>query len=167
MSLSGRGPKALACLAVVLAMVLGAIPAMAKVGQAYYCAVEQLSVHKRANVNSVAVDTLKRGEKVVHLSTKNGLWRVQIASGEGFVKPKTKKGDRNLVEKPYKKDGIYVVKGTKRAILRESPSTAAAALDALKRYTAVKLTKLDGYWGYVTTQNGTKGWIRLKFISPV
>lgn len=161
------GLKAALSVLVVMVLVLSSLPAMAKVGETYYCAVTGLTVHSKANTRSAALGTLSLSDKVVHVSTKNGMWRIRAKGGEGFVKPKNKKGDRNLVLQPYEKNGVYVVKGTKRLALRESPDKGATVQGVVKRYGAVKLTQLDGYWGYVTSQDGIRGWVRMKFLRPV
>lgn len=160
-------PKTMVSLVVVLLLVLSSMPAMAKKGQTYYCVVEGLTVYQKASTKSASVGTLGMSDPVIHLGTRKGMWRVRARGGEGYVKPKSSKGDFHLASKPLQKDGVYVVKGIKRLALRAEPVKSAAAQGVVRRYTAVKLKKVDGYWGYVVSQDGSAGWARLRYLKSV
>ena len=160
-------PKAVLSLLVALLLLLASLPAMAKAGQTYYCVVEGLSVYQKASTKSASVGTLGMSDPVIHLGTRKGMWRIRANGGEGYVKPKSNKGDPHLALKPLKKDGVYVVKGVKRLALRAEPVKSSAAQGVVRRYAAVKLKKVDGYWGYVVSQDGSAGWTRLRYLKSV
>lgn len=161
-----RRPVRVLAAVLLLSLLFAAIPAAAKVGQVYYTVIDGLNVHEKANGKSEVLGVLHRDDPVIHLSTRNGMWRVRAKGGEGFVKPRTQQGDPNLTLEAFEQEGVYKIKGISHAPVRVEADKSSKKIGTFKRGTLVQLKRLSGYWGYVHDKTGNAGWVRLKFLKP-
>lgn len=149
----------------VLVLTLSACisPAFAKVGKTYASRVEGLRIHEKANGGSAQIGRLTRGQKVVHLASSKGWWKIQTADGKkgyvynSYLKP---------VEPTWVKNGYYKVYKITKATLRSGPRSEAAKSGELKRGTIVRLLSKQGNWGKVKASSGKSGWVQLKYLTP-
>ncbi len=140
-------------------MGISAPPASAALNKVYVCKVQGLAL--RAGPGSIDyISKLDKGDKVLHVGTKNRWWRVKTKQGYvGFVKKANLTPTSRLI-----KDAIYKVSKTSALKVYAAPRTQSKALGTVKRGTAVQLKTVRNDWSYVKLENGNSGWVRHKFL---
>lgn len=149
--------------AVLLAVLLAgtAVPVVAQRGMTYVCMTQGLRIRRAAKSGSVIIGKMNKGQKALHLSSKNGWWRVRVAGGVvGYVWPSyLRKAGSSIC----RKNAFYKVKSA--ATVRQAPRTVATKVGKLKKGKVVKLIGMQGSWGKVKAGGAKTGWVLLKKLA--
>lgn len=152
---------ALVCLVLVASMALAPLGAAAEKGKIYKATDHGVRIREKAQSGSAIIGKLKKGEKVIHLSTKNHWWRIKTAKGLiGYVFPSNLKYYRT-----YDVGKIYRASSTKGVKVYKRASTSSGVKGKLTRkYTVVLLAK-SGSWGLIRViKNGKVGYLPLSSL---
>ena len=70
--------------ALAVSLLLGGNSALAKIGRTYYCIADNLRVHPKPNAVSEFNNRVRlfKNNRVRHISTKGGWWRVRILTNK-------------------------------------------------------------------------------------
>ncbi|MGI6173644.1 MAG: SH3 domain-containing protein [Christensenellales bacterium] len=158
--------RALLC-ALLLAMLLTqtAAPAFAKVGKIYVVAVQglrQRSSPKGGDLGNV-LRSLKKGTKVVHLSSKGNWWRVRTAKGNvGYVFSKYLIASGASTGTGIKAGKTYKVTAS-ALVVRRGPGTSYKRLGSLRRGQRVAVLAVNGAWARIS-RNGKVGYVAKRYL---
>ncbi|MPN39244.1 hypothetical protein SDC9_186772 [bioreactor metagenome] len=113
----------LICLALIASMALAPLNALAEKGKIYKSTENGVRIREKPQSGSAIIGKLKKGEKVIHLSTKNNWWRIKTSNGlSGYVFPSNLKYYRTYdVGKIYRASsskGIKVYKSQNSFLIR-------------------------------------------------
>jgi uncharacterized protein YgiM (DUF1202 family) len=149
---------ALVCIVLVASMALAPIGAAAEKGKIYRATENGVRIREKPQSGSAVVGKLKKGEKVIHLSTKNNWWKIKTAKGlTGYVFPTNLKYYRT-----YEVGKIYMASSTKGVKVYKKASTASGVKGTLTRKYNVVLLAKSGSWGLIrVVKNGKVGYLPL------
>jgi uncharacterized protein YgiM (DUF1202 family) len=149
---------ALVCIVLVASMALAPIGAAAEKGKIYRATENGVRIREKPQSGSAVVGKLKKGEKVIHLSTKNNWWKIKTAKGlTGYVFPTNLKYYRT-----YEVGKIYRASSTKGVKVYKKASTASGVKGTLTRKYNVVLLAKSGSWGLIrVVKNGKVGYLPL------
>ena len=169
----GRG-RAFACAALAaLWLALSAMPALAVVpssstlagsasSKAYLVNCSGLNLRFGASITSGVQFVLPRGAVVTYISDKSGWWYVSCKRGSTTY--------YGWVDKKYlaplatgAATGSYAVTANQLNV-RAYPRLTARRVGSLTKGTIIRVTELNGDWGYSPTAGG---WIALAYLNPV
>ena len=150
---------------VIVFLTMTAAPALAVSGSTtlapyatsdYMVIVEGLHLRKGPGMEYAIITSLKKGTTITYLGNKYGWWQVRLADGtKGWV------DKQFLTPVTAKTTGSYVV--TVNGLnVRQEPKTSAHSVNKLKKGEVIKITKLNGDWGYSPTAGG---WVALKYLT--
>ena len=149
---------ALVCLVLVASLALAPLGALAEKGKIYKATEGGVRIRAKAQSGSTVIGKLKKGERVVHLSTKIRWWRVKTTNGLiGYVFPTNLKYYRS-----YDVGKIYRASSSKGVKVYKKASSSSGVKGTLTRkYTVVLLAK-SGSWGLIRViKNGKVGYLPL------
>ena len=149
---------AFVCLVLIASLALAPLGAAAEKGKIYRSTDGGVRIREKAQSGSTIIGKLKKGEKVVHLSTKNGWWRIKTAKGLiGYVFPSNLKYYRT-----YEVGKLYKASSSKGVKVYKKASASSGVKGKLTRsYTVVLLAK-SGSWGLIrVVKNGKVGYLPL------
>ncbi len=154
-----RSVLGLICLVLAASLALAPLGVTAEKGKIYRSTESGVRIREKPQSGSQVVGKLKKGEKVIHLSTKNNWWRIKTSNGlVGYVFPSNLKYYRTYdVGKIYRASSSKGIKVYKKAT---SKSSVKGTLT--RKYTVVLLAK-SGNWGLIRViKNGKVGYVPLK-----
>lgn len=146
------------CLVLAASLAFAPLGASAAKGKIYKATDNGVRIRQKAQSGSTIIGKLKKGEKVIHLSTKNNWWRVKTTKGLiGYVFPTNLK-----YYKTYDVGKIYKANSTKGVKVYKKANTASGVKGTLKpKYKVVLLAK-SGKWGLIRViKNGKVGYLPL------
>jgi len=149
----------LICLVLALSLALAPLSVAAEKGKIYKATDSGVRIREKPQSGSAVIGKLSKGQKVIHLSTKNQWWKIKTAAGlTGYVFPTNLKYYRTYdVGRLYKASSAKGVKVYKKA----SPKAAVKGT-LTRKYTVVLLAK-SGDWGLIrVVKNGKVGYVPLK-----
>ena len=149
----------LICLALIASMALAPLNALAEKGKIYKSTENGVRIREKPQSGSAIIGKLKKGEKVIHLSTKNNWWRIKTSNGlSGYVFPSNLKYYRTYdVGKIYRASSSKGIK-----VYKKAASKSGVKGTLTRRYTVVLLAK-SGNWGLIrVVKNGKVGYVPLK-----
>ena len=149
----------LLCLVLAMSLALAPLGAAAEKGKIYKSTENGVRIREKPQSGSTVIGKLKKGEKVIHLSTKNNWWRIKTSYGlTGYVFPSNLKYYRT-----YDVGSIYKASSSKGVKVYKKATTKASVKGTLTRkYTVVLLAK-SGNWGLIRViKNGKVGYVPLK-----
>ena len=159
--------KKIVTIVLILAMLLLSVStAFAKVGNIYV--VKGAGLHLRtkprggeSNADNI-IASLRKGSKVVHLSSKGNWWKVRTASGEvGWVfNAYLRASDSSLTSSDADR---YHVKCSCLNV-RASATTKSKKIGTLKKGTAVNVIAVKNGWGKIKNSEGKIGYIKMKYV---
>lgn len=129
---------------------------------------DPLTVRKSASTSSAAIGTVAKNV-TVKIVEKSGDWyKIQHGKGYGWVSAKYVKLNSTTTKATTQKETSYSANGTVNVKsgelnVRQSASTSAKVLGALKKGTAVKITAKNGSWYKIKYGNGS-GWVSADYI---
>lgn len=136
----------------------------------YYVTANFLNVRSSGSTSAKVVATIKKGASVTFYSQRNNWGEIKTSSGvTGYVSMKylsTTKPNSNTehkVETASNNNIYYVISDTLN--IRDSGDVSADIVDTSIRGDALTLTKIDGAWGKVITEEGVTGWVNLTYLS--
>lgn len=157
-----RALLGLVCLVLIASVALAPVGALAAKGKIYKAITNGVRIREKPQSGSLIVGKLMKGDKVIHLSSKNSWWRVKTSSGLiGYVFPSNLTYYRTYdVGKIYRASSSSGVKVYKKA------STSSGVKGTLTRkYTVVLLAK-KGKWGLIRViKNGKVGYVPLTSLT--
>jgi uncharacterized protein YgiM (DUF1202 family) len=163
--------KSLLCLTLALTLIVGlSAPAYAKVGSVYR--VNASGVHLRTaprggeGHDGNIIASLGKGTKVVHLSTKDGWWRVRTTSGKvGYVYRSflTAVSSNSNSTTTVSSGNTYKVKASSLNV-RSGASTSYKMIGRLKKGTAVYVVATNGTWAKIRVKSGKTGYVAVRYI---
>lgn len=149
----------LICLVLALSLALAPLSVAAEKGKIYKATDSGVRIREKPQSGSTVIGKLSKGQKVIHLSTKNRWWKIKTAAGlTGYVFP------TNLTYyRTYDVGRLYKASSTKGVKVYKKASSKAAVKGTLTRkYTVVLLAK-SGDWGLIrVVKNGKVGYVPLK-----
>jgi uncharacterized protein YgiM (DUF1202 family) len=154
-----RSVLGLICLVLALSLALAPLSAAAEKGRIYKSTDNGVRIREKAQSGSAVIGKLRKGEKVIHLSTKNNWWRIKTASGlTGYVFPSNLKYYRTYdVGKTYRASSTKGIK-----VYKKASSNASVKGTLTRQFTVVLLAK-SGNWGLIRViKNGKVGYVPLK-----
>lgn len=149
---------ALVCLVLVASLALAPLGAAAEKGKIYKATESGVRIREKAQSGSAVIGKLKKGEKVIHLSTKNSWWRIRTSKGlVGYVFPSNLKYYRTYdVGKIYRASSSTGVK-----VYKKASSSSGVKGTLTRKYNVVLLAK-SGSWGLIRViKNGKVGYLPL------
>ena len=147
------------CLMLIASMTFAPLGALADSGRIYKAVEGGVRIREKAQSGSNVVGKLKKGEKVICLSVKNGWYRIKTSSGlTGYVFPSNLKYYRTYeVGKIYRASSSKGVKVYKKAV------TSSGLKGTLTRKYKVVLLAKTSNWGLIRViANGKVGYVPLK-----
>lgn len=147
------------CLILILSVVVGCVPAFAKIGNQYVSTVSGLRVHAAPNGSSEILFKLEKGEFVKHIGSQKNWWMVMNKQGEqGYVfNSFLEAGDPQ-----YKQGNTYLTR--KKVALRKKPTSSSYCKKVLRAGTFVTIESMTQDFAYVTLQNGATGWVAISYL---
>jgi uncharacterized protein YgiM (DUF1202 family) len=148
-------------LAATLTFALPVSSAYAAKGKIYRATAGGVRIRLKPQSGSEVIGKLKKGEKVLHVSTKNNWWRIKTASGQtGYVFPSNLK-----YYKTYDVGQIYRANASKGMKVYSKANTKAKVRGTLSnKYTVVLLAKKNN-WGLIRViKNGRVGYVPLQSL---
>jgi uncharacterized protein YgiM (DUF1202 family) len=149
----------LVCIVLALSLALAPLSVTAEKGKIYRATEGGVRIREKPQSGSTVIGKLHKGEKVIHLSTKNNWWKIKTSSGlTGYVFPSNLKYYRT-----YSVGNLYKASSSKGVKVYKKASSKAAVKGTLTRkYTVVLLAK-SGDWGLIrVVKNGKVGYVPLK-----
>jgi uncharacterized protein YgiM (DUF1202 family) len=142
-------------------MALAPLGAAAEKGKIYKSTENGVRIREKAQSGSTVIGKLKKGEKVIHLSTKNNWWRIKTSYGlTGYVFPSNLKYYRT-----YDVGSIYKASSSKGVKVYKKASTNGGVRGTLTQKYSVVLLAKSGDWGLIRViKNGKVGYIPLKSL---
>lgn len=153
-----RSLLGLLCLVLVASMALAPLGALAEKGKIYKSTDNGVRIREKPKSGSTVIGKLQKGEKVIHLSTKNSWWRIKTSKGlTGYVFPSNLKYYRTYdVGRIYRASSSKGVKVYKKAAAKSGVKGTLT-----KKYKVVLLAK-SGKWGLIRViTNGKVGYVPL------
>ncbi len=152
----------LICLVLMASFALAPASAFAAKGKIYKATTGGVRIREKAQSGSTIIGKLKKGERVIHLSTKNRWWRVRTTNGlTGYVFP------TNLAYyRTYNVGKIYRASSAKGVKVYKKATAKAGVKGTLTRKYSVVLLAKKGNWGLIRViKNGKVGYLPLNSLT--
>lgn len=149
------------CLVLAASLAFMPLGASAAKGKIYRATEGGVRIREKAVSGSMVIGKLKKGEKVIHLSTKNNWWRIKTAKGLiGYVFPTNLK-----YYKTYDVGKLYKASSAKGVKVYKKASTASGVKGTLNQKYKVVLLAKSGKWGLIRViKNGKVGYLPLSSL---
>lgn len=140
---------------------LSPVGASATVGKYYVANGSGVRIRETPVSGSAVVGKLKKGEKVVHLGTKGGWWRIRTSDNTTGYVYRSYLSSYNAI----KVGKLYRPKSSKGMKVYARPNAKAAVKGKVSKNTTCVLLARKGSWGQIrVVSSGKVGYVPVKYL---